>query len=306
LAATEPRLLPRIELSGYSGTEARSLDDFLGQPLLVEFFAQWCEPCSREVPHLNKLAADFGPKGLNILAVTGDDADTAKTWLARFDAKYPYALDAKLELQIELGFQPLPFAVLVDPTGVIVWEGNPAKLEPATVDAATRDQMTRAAFRWPEDAAPVRAALRRNRFDEARRLAESVHSFASELTSFVDRSIERRRHLMQAAYDRGDFLTADDLAGQLISGLDGGVAKSRATEMRDRIAKDEAATRIQAALTQVRKLWGGVAGLESKKAADELAEKLRALAKDHAGTIVETRVEAHVRTLTAFKALLQR
>lgn len=305
LAATEPRLLPSIELSGFSGTEARSLDDYLGQPLLIELFAHWCEPCSREVPRLNQLAAKSGPKGLNILAVTGDDAETAKSWLARFDARYPHALDSDLKLQIELGFHPLPFAVLVDPLGVIVWEGNPAELGSEAIDAAMREQMTRPAYLWPEDAAPVRDAFRRGRFDDARRLAESVGTISSELTSFVDRSIERRRHLMQTAYDRGDFLSADDLAGQLVSGLNGGVAKSRATEMRDRIAKDERAVRIKAALTQVRQLWGGVAGLESRKDADELAAKLRSVANDHAGTIVESRVEAHVRTLTAFKALLQ-
>ncbi|MFM5715015.1 TlpA family protein disulfide reductase [Aeromonas allosaccharophila] len=35
-----------------------SLRHFAGKPLLVNYFAPWCAPCLREMPHLNALAAE--------------------------------------------------------------------------------------------------------------------------------------------------------------------------------------------------------------------------------------------------------
>jgi thiol-disulfide isomerase/thioredoxin len=67
------RLLRR---EGTNGTEAR--------PLLVNFWATWCEPCRTEFPDLVKIDAEFRPRGLEFVVVSVDDVSEIKTGVPRF------------------------------------------------------------------------------------------------------------------------------------------------------------------------------------------------------------------------------
>ena len=67
------RLLRR---EGANGAEAR--------PLLVNFWATWCEPCRTEFPDLVKIDAEFRPRGLEFVVVSVDDVSEIKTGVPRF------------------------------------------------------------------------------------------------------------------------------------------------------------------------------------------------------------------------------
>ncbi|MGQ0538802.1 MAG: redoxin domain-containing protein [Gemmatimonadaceae bacterium] len=54
--------------------ELRSLDDYAGHPVLLNVWATWCDPCREEMPSLERLYRDYGPRGLRIVAVSIDDA----------------------------------------------------------------------------------------------------------------------------------------------------------------------------------------------------------------------------------------
>jgi thiol-disulfide isomerase/thioredoxin len=299
-AGTDERPFPAVPLVDFTGTEARALDDFLGQPVLVDFFAHWCAPCARLVPHLSELHDAFGAQGLNVLGVTGDDAATPQEWLARHGGSYPHARDATLALQIELGFRPLPFAVLVDATGVIVWSGNPGELAPERIEAVLADALPEPALRWSAAAQPVRVSLRARRYGEALGHAKG----AAELARFVERFVARRGELLEAALAAGDLLGAEELAAELETGLADGPLRARATEVRARLATDPAAGPLLAAQRALRELWSGVGAVATVKAADELAEKVRALGAAHPDSAVARASTRHLATLEALKTVL--
>jgi peroxiredoxin len=51
----------------------KSLADYKGQVVLLNLWATWCVPCRTEMPSLEKLQHDLGPKGLKIVAVSIDN-----------------------------------------------------------------------------------------------------------------------------------------------------------------------------------------------------------------------------------------
>ena len=77
-----------IDAQGYQ----RILEQYRGKPLLVTFWATWCEPCRDEYPMLNELAKEYAPQGLKVVGVNlDDDGDIILTrrFIARYKPVFP-------------------------------------------------------------------------------------------------------------------------------------------------------------------------------------------------------------------------
>jgi thiol-disulfide isomerase/thioredoxin len=67
--ATASTEMPLVNLEGYK----KLLADHRGKPLLVTFWATWCEPCRDEYPLVNELAKQYAAQGLVVVGVDMDD-----------------------------------------------------------------------------------------------------------------------------------------------------------------------------------------------------------------------------------------
>jgi thiol-disulfide isomerase/thioredoxin len=72
-----------IDAQGYQ----ELVEQHRGKPLLVTFWATWCEPCRDEYPMLNELAKEYAPQGLHVVGVNLDD-DGDLILMRRFIARY--------------------------------------------------------------------------------------------------------------------------------------------------------------------------------------------------------------------------
>ena len=74
---------PPIEGTTLVGPKrVKTLADYKGKVVLLNVWATWCGPCREEMPSMEKLHREFGPQGLEIVAVSVDDPGQEKAILA--------------------------------------------------------------------------------------------------------------------------------------------------------------------------------------------------------------------------------
>ncbi|HEX8164056.1 MAG TPA: redoxin domain-containing protein [Pyrinomonadaceae bacterium] len=73
-----------IDTEGLKKLLARGDDPSRARPLLVNFWATWCDPCREEFPDLVKIDADYKGRGLDIALISGDDISEIKTGVPKF------------------------------------------------------------------------------------------------------------------------------------------------------------------------------------------------------------------------------
>jgi thiol-disulfide isomerase/thioredoxin len=86
---------PSFKLARYGGGTL-GLDELRGKVVMLEFWATWCPPCVAELPALTKLAKEFEPRGLVLVAANRDDAPTAKVDVETFVAQRAPALASNI------------------------------------------------------------------------------------------------------------------------------------------------------------------------------------------------------------------
>ncbi len=118
----QPR--PAFTLPDLDG-KLRSVSEWDGKLLVVNFWASWCEPCLREMPAFTRLQEHYGNQGVQFIGIAVDDAQAVADFLNDFETKinYPILLgDANtFATPIAYGNQYgiLPHTIIVDKTGKI-------------------------------------------------------------------------------------------------------------------------------------------------------------------------------------------
>ncbi len=84
--------------------------------MLINFWATWCSPCTKEMPSLNDLQSKFDTKNLKIVTVATGRNNPNK--ILAFFKKYNLSnlenyRDPKGKLALELGVIGLPFSVII-------------------------------------------------------------------------------------------------------------------------------------------------------------------------------------------------
>jgi thiol-disulfide isomerase/thioredoxin len=70
LLSLEGKPAPAIDVKNWLGPKPPSLGALKGKPVLLFFWAHWCSTCKKQAPDLDKLVAEYGPKGLVVIGPT--------------------------------------------------------------------------------------------------------------------------------------------------------------------------------------------------------------------------------------------
>lgn len=118
LQAGDP--VPTAALPQLEGAGGKSLADYRGKWVLVNFWASWCLPCRSEAPDLEAFQQRHGGPEFTVLGIdTQDLSGDARAFVERYGLSYPQLRDANGDIADEYGTTGVPENFLVDPRGVI-------------------------------------------------------------------------------------------------------------------------------------------------------------------------------------------
>jgi len=114
-----PLAMPAVSILDMKGNK-RSLDEFKGKYILLNFWAAWCAPCRAEMPALDRLQGAIGGDNIQVLLVAaGRNPRPAITKFFK-DASIRNLLtlrDPKQRLSRPLGIFGLPTTLILNPDG---------------------------------------------------------------------------------------------------------------------------------------------------------------------------------------------
>ncbi|WP_178075890.1 TlpA family protein disulfide reductase [Paenibacillus oralis] len=111
---------PSFSLTGLDG-KRYDVGGKRDKPLLLNFWASWCDPCKEEAPELVKLADKYKDSldvyGVNVTFY--DKLDDAKAFVQNYGYTFPVLLDEKEKVYSQFNGVAFPTNVLIDENGII-------------------------------------------------------------------------------------------------------------------------------------------------------------------------------------------
>jgi cytochrome c biogenesis protein CcmG/thiol:disulfide interchange protein DsbE len=99
-----------------------TLADYRGQVVLLNVWATWCEPCKIEMPSMQQLEREIGPRGLRIVAVSVDEggADVVRQFARDFGLTFQILHDPARQIERIYQTTGVPESFVINRQGKIV------------------------------------------------------------------------------------------------------------------------------------------------------------------------------------------
>lgn len=143
--ALNPSVLLEATLPDLSGRDV-VFKQFVGQPIVVNFWATWCAPCVQEMPDLDLMAQSF--QKVHFVGIGIDTVDNIRQFVDKIKVSYPLLVvgNAGISMMRELGNPSggLPFTVMFDAEGnmidTVLGQVKPAELRTRVESLLTKSR----------------------------------------------------------------------------------------------------------------------------------------------------------------------
>ncbi|MBN1879541.1 TlpA family protein disulfide reductase [bacterium] len=137
-----------FELKTVDGDTYRLEDDLGKNVIILDFWATWCKPCLRELPHINKIYEDYKDKNLKVFAISIDtpaSKSQIKPTINRYNFSFPILLDP--DNTVIRNYSParnVPYLVVIGADGEIVREFSGYKPgDEKLVESIVKEELTK-------------------------------------------------------------------------------------------------------------------------------------------------------------------
>jgi peroxiredoxin len=124
---------PAFQLTGLDGKTV-SLQQYSGQPILINFWATWCGPCKDEMPLIAERYLQYQPDLIVLAIEEGESLSDVKKFSEENNLPFLILLDEAIEIGNLYGIDAYPTTFFVDGNGVV------QAVEIGSMDSNTIDQ----------------------------------------------------------------------------------------------------------------------------------------------------------------------
>lgn len=95
-----------------------------GNVVFLNLWATWCGPCRYEIPELDRLNKQYGPRGFKVVGVSLDEGgpEGVQEFIKQNQMSYPVVLDPDQKLANLFQTSVIPTSAVIDRKGKIVWK----------------------------------------------------------------------------------------------------------------------------------------------------------------------------------------
>lgn len=120
-SGTEP---PRIAAPDFTVYDAEGnavkLSDFFGKPIVLNFWASWCDPCRSEMPEIQDFYDQYGQDVQFILVSQDDSLEDAKAFIEDEGYSFPVYFDSTFMGSYSYGASSIPLTYFIDADGQMI------------------------------------------------------------------------------------------------------------------------------------------------------------------------------------------
>jgi cytochrome c biogenesis protein CcmG/thiol:disulfide interchange protein DsbE len=127
---------PDFEMKFFDGYEwqdmqTANLSDFLGRPVVLNFWASWCVECIREAELLEDLWQEYEDQGVVFLGIAYIDVEkNSLEYLEKYEITYPNAPDLRTVISSKYDITGVPETFFIDKNGDVEYIHLSAVTEP--------------------------------------------------------------------------------------------------------------------------------------------------------------------------------
>ena len=228
--------------------------------------------------------------------MTGADKENTDAWARKLKLNYPYAYDYRFSLAGPFNVNVLPVAILVDPSGTVVYHGPAQKLSESTIRKHLKGAVTRALYAWPEFAETAKSYFLDG--EEGMALAalevlvDEKQPGAKELLGQLNAIIAAKVRGVAESQASGDYLAAKEEGERLLECLMGRPWEEELAKRLEEIEHSDQAKKVMAGQLALREIQTARRVTTRKEGLAVIAE-LTALMKSQAGSVAARQAQMY-------------